>query len=485
MGASQHADRTAGLNAALYYETRTLCPVCNELVPGRVVPRKNQVFIERVCPKHGAFEGLICSDREWYERLPLFFTEGVKPRSPRPGPRKGCPEDCGLCAAHSQIAGTAAIEISNVCNGTCPTCLANNQGTFELSVKDVEEAVNAVLRNQDQIDTVTLSGGEPTIHPQLFDILRALRRPEVGRVAINSNGIRIAEDEEFVKRLAQQDNIYVSLHFDGQRARELRGIDPAVQRRAADRLNRYGIAMAPVILAAKGINDMELGAIVEDLLFSYPSVIAIIISIMAYTGERGTSFTGDPKTRLTIPEALDDMETTTQGRIRKYDFMPLPMPNPMCAAIGYFWRMDRTLTPLIPYGEIEQVVAHTKNGHFGKLTPEFGQFLSEAVNSLYAHPEKYPNAEALLKNFKKLYTMLFPPGQPIGRADQLKVAAEHMRIIYLMQFMDAWTFDSRRLSRCSCQHMLPGGKIVSSCGYYTYHRRFDPRFQQKDVTART
>jgi 7,8-dihydro-6-hydroxymethylpterin dimethyltransferase len=57
------------------------------------------------------------------------------------------------------------------------------------------------------------------------------------------------------------------------------------------------------------------------------------------------------------------------------------------------------------------------------------------------------------------------------------LAEKHIRTVYLMQFMDAWTFDAKRLSRCSCQHVLPGGKIVPSCGYYSYHRRFDPRFQ--------
>jgi uncharacterized radical SAM superfamily Fe-S cluster-containing enzyme len=45
-----------------------------------------------------------------------------------------------------------------------------------------------------------------------------------------------------------------------------------------------------------------------------------------------------------------------------------------------------------------------------------------------------------------------------------------------MQFMDSWTFDSVRLAKCSCQHLLPGGTRIPSCGYYSYHRRLDPRF---------
>jgi 7,8-dihydro-6-hydroxymethylpterin dimethyltransferase len=468
--------RTTGMLDQLYYETRSLCPVCNELAPGRVVPRGGQVFVERTCPRHGFFEGLTCSDREWYERLPLFFTDATRPRHPLTAPRKGCPEDCGLCAAHTQIAGTAAIEISNVCNGACPACLANNQGTFELSVAEVGDAVNAILRNQDHIDTITLSGGEPTIHPQLFEILASLQRPEIGRIAINSNGIRIARDEEFVKRLAETPNIYVSLHYDGPNARSLRGVDHSVQVQALEQLAKHGVDMAPVVLAAKGVNERDLGSVVEKLFFGYPAVKCIIISLMTYTGSRGATFPGDPLTRLTIPEALDNIGAATDGRIKKYDFMPLPMPNPMCAAIGHFLLMDNQLTPLIPFGEIEQVVRHMKNGHFGTLSPEFGRFIKDTINNIWSQPDKYPGSEALLRKFRRLLQLLFPNDESLDRQEREKRAGQHLRIVYLMQFMDSWTFDSKRLSRCSCQHVLPGGKIVSSCGYYSYHRRFDPRF---------
>jgi hypothetical protein len=205
-------------------------------------------------------------------------------------------------------------------------------------------------------------------------------------------------------------------------------------------------------------------------------VKSIIISIMAYTGSRGTSFPGDPMTRLTIPGALDAIQTTTLGRIRKDDFMPLPMPNPMCAAIGYFLLLDGTLTPLIPFGAIEQVVAHTKNGHFGKMTPQFAHFLRESIDGIYVHPEKYPNGERALRQFRRFLELLFPSRAPLTDAQRARLAEAHIRAVYLMQFMDSWTFDARRLSRCSCQHVLPGGKIVSSCGYYSYHRRFDDRF---------
>jgi uncharacterized radical SAM superfamily Fe-S cluster-containing enzyme len=463
----------------LYYDTRSLCPECYELVPGKVVAKGEQVFVERTCPKHGFFEALACSDRTWYERLPLFFTDTVKPANPLEAPRKGCPEDCGLCGSHTQVAGTAAIEISNSCNGECPVCLADNQKTFELSVAEVQEAVNAVLKNQKHVDVVTLSGGEPTIHPKLFEIIESLDRPEISRIAINSNGIRIAKDEEFVKHLAKMKKVYVSLHYDGPNAKALRGIDHQTQTAAVEQLQKHGVEMAPVILAAKGVNDKDLGWIVEKLLLTYPSIKGIVLTLMTYTG-KGEKFPGDPKTRLTIPEALDCIEEGTAGRIKKYDFMPIPMPNPMCASIGYFLLMDGELTPLIQFGEIDQVVNHVKKGHFGTLTPEFAQFIRDTIDRVWAHPDQFPQSDKLLKKLKRLLTELFPQGDAISNEEREKRAAQYLRIVYLMQFMDSWTYDSKRMTRCACQHVLPGGKIVPSCGYYTYHRRFDPRFKVPD-----
>lgn len=458
----------------LYYATRSLCPTCGELVPGRVAPRGEAVFLERTCPAHGAFEALICSDRHWYERLPLFMTDSVRPKRPRSKPEKGCPEDCGLCSAHTQIAATAAIEISNRCDARCPACLADNRGTFELGPEEVVRAVRAILANQDRVDVVTLSGGEPTLHPRLFEILQALQIPEVGRIAVNSNGLRIAADDAFVERLARSPKTYVCLHYDGGGARALRGIDPSVQSAAVERLDRRGVEMAPVVLAAKGLNDRELGPIAEELLLGYPSVKALQITLLTYTG-RAASLALDPGARLTIPEALDRIEAGTAGRIQKSDFIPLPMPNPMCAAIGYFLLMDGELTPLIGLGELEDVVSHVKQGHFGALSPQLGEFIRAAIDRLWSGGGDRARTERLLDKLKRLLELLFPAGG-LSPEERERRAARHLRVIYLMQLMDRWTYDAKRFNRCSCQHAFPEGAIIPSCAYYTYHRRFDPRF---------
>ena len=81
----------------------------------------------------------------------------------------------------------------------------------------------------------------------LFAILDRAKAAPIRHLMINSNGIRIAQDEEFAKRLAAyMPDFEVYLQFDSfelEPLTVLRGADLRdVHRRAIDRLNRLGIS---------------------------------------------------------------------------------------------------------------------------------------------------------------------------------------------------------------------------------------------------
>lgn len=458
-----------------YYATKTLCPECDALIPGKVELLDNGVYVTRTCSDHGYFKGLICSDQSWFEGLGRFDVTPVKPSSHVKPVSKGCPSDCGLCPSHRQIAGTAAIEISNHCNAKCPVCIADNLGTFELSAEDVRGMMEALFRRQDHLDVLTLSGGEPTIHPQLFEIIDMLETMNIPRIVINSNGIRIAADDEFLDELARRKNVYVSLHFDGSQARKIRGTNSAMQELAIDRLIRWGINCAPLVLAVQGVNERELGKITKDLLTRSPAIKSVLLSMMTYAGSRGSHFEGDMDKRLTIPAALENMEAGSDGVFHKRDFIPLPMPNPVCAAIGYFLVQDGEVIPIIPLAGVQRTLTFLENSHFGEPDAAFERFFQEVIDELYAND--VPGSEKLLANLRVLIKKIFPIGKPISDDERRRIVEEHIKAVYLVQFMDKWTFDSVRLSKCSCQHLLPDGNVIPSCGYYSYHRQFDPRFQ--------
>lgn len=450
--------------------------MCGTLKPAEVIAKNGGVFVSRTCEKHGLIEGLACSDIAWYENLSTFAVPSAKPASRKKTPENGCPQDCGLCSSHCQSAGTVAVEISNACNLQCSVCLADNKETFSLGAASVKKIADALIARQGSVETFTLSGGEPTLHPQIFDIITVLERPEIHRIVLNTNGVRIAEDEWFLNELQKHPNVYVCLHFDGPSARKIRGVEPAMQQKALDRLIRWKINVVPIMLGIKDVTEPDLGPTISRLLTCSTSVKSVILSLMAHSGPRGLAFPGSPTERLTIPRALERMESTSRGRLRKCDFMPLPMSNPLCAAIGYFMVMDNEITPLIPLVPLGRLIDFTKNAHFAKASEELEHLLKDLINDLCESPDRFFESAKLLGKFRTLLLELFPDGSHISDEERRHRAEERIKTISIIQFMDAWTFDSVRLSQCSCQHLLPDGNVIPSCGYYAYHRSADQRF---------
>ena len=61
------------------------------------------------------------------------------------------------------------------------------------------------------------SGGEPTVHPNIIGAVKeAVSRP-IEVVMINTNGIKLAQDEDLVKRLVDVSDhkLEIYLQFDG------------------------------------------------------------------------------------------------------------------------------------------------------------------------------------------------------------------------------------------------------------------------------
>lgn len=466
---------TAAAARRAFYHTTTLCPLCSKLLPGEVYGRDGAVYLSRSCPEHGDLEALVCSDINWFESLKRFDVPPIKPARPQRPVRLGCPLDCGLCAAHRQVAGTMAIEISNRCNANCPVCLGDNRGSFEMSVAEVRELVESAIHDQGQIGVLTLSGGEPTIHPQFFEILSLLDRPEIARINLNSNGLRIAQDAQFVERLRQYPKLYISLHHDGKNAKQIRGIRPETQEKALNTLCEAGIGVVPLILGVRDINDRELGTLVPELLRRSKAIKTIIISLMAYTGTNGGRFKAEPLRRLTIPDAIDSVVSASGAAIHREDFIPLPMPNPICVAIGYFFVDDEGIIPMIRAAGVDATVACIQNQHFAQANEKMEAFFREMIDHLYANPAQFPDSRRTLRRLKILVERLFS-GRIRSAEERQVLAEESVKTVFIMQFMDSWTFDTARLCKCSCQHLLPGDRRVPSCGYYVYHRRHDPRF---------
>src|SRR5258708_24478786 len=88
---------------------------------------------------------------------------------------------------------------------------------------------------------------------------------------VNTNGIRIAREDGFAERLAAyMPGFEIYLQFDSFESgalRDLRGADlTAVRAQAIEKLNRLGISTSLVVTLKRGVNDGEVGRIIERAL---------------------------------------------------------------------------------------------------------------------------------------------------------------------------------------------------------------------------
>ena len=127
-------------------------------------------------------------------------------------------------------------------------------------LRRIETMLDAVVRNEGQPDVVQLSGGEPTLHPHFFEVVKMAKSRPIKHLMVNTNGARIAQEEDFVKRLADcAEDLEVYLQFDSferEALMQLRGADlRRVREDALERLNRHNVSTNLVVTLEKGLND--------------------------------------------------------------------------------------------------------------------------------------------------------------------------------------------------------------------------------------
>ena len=140
------------------------------------------------------------------------------------------------------------------------------------TLAEIEFMLDTLVESEREPDLVQISGGEPTIHPQIMEILRLAKSKPIRHIMLNTNGIRIARDKDFVKQLAElRPGFEVYLQFDSHAARRRWKICAArISGASASRRwpisKRPGISTTLVCVIKKGVNDNEIGDIVRHAL---------------------------------------------------------------------------------------------------------------------------------------------------------------------------------------------------------------------------
>jgi uncharacterized radical SAM superfamily Fe-S cluster-containing enzyme len=452
----------------LLKRTTSRCPVCHEAIPAEVLRvsqgKEAKVFLRKTCPDHGASAACIASDARFY-----WMAQG--------DPQNACCGGTASCASEEGNPGTlgrnaagrgdgpfeklatclALIEIVNSCNLACPTCFADSPVGASgpkldaIPVADLRRRIGGVIARKGPIEILQLSGGEPTLHPEFFELLAWTQsHPDIGYVLLNTNGVRIATDPDFARRLGEtfvERRFQLYLQFDGpQQAgqRELRGADlRAIRDRAIRRCGEMGL---PVTLAMT-VTPLNLPFVWEaiDYGLQFANVRGVAFQPMFLSGrthgvgEIPTSAGGAtikaPEDRLNTADVILAAVAQSAGKLRFENFTPLPCGDPNCATIGYLLKTPagiRSVSDFIDFTAMHGFLQDKINYSLGDLSQ--------------CGCENQPLAEML-------------------HAFELK-ESDTFRL-FIKPFMDAWTWDQDRIDRC-CTHVIrPDGQLDSFCRYYS------------------
>ena len=323
-------------------KTASVCPVCLSKIPAyKVVGADGNIYMEKECWEHGHFQTLIWEgDLESYQAWASADAAGtVIPVRAQPV-EQGCPYDCGLCQSHERDGCCVLLELTNRCNLKCPVCFASagDRKPKDLLLEEIGKQYDLLMERGGPFN-IQLSGGEPTVRNDLDKIIALGREKGFTFFQLNTNGLRLADEEGYAAHLAAAGVSVVFLQFDGLDDgiyRALRGTDLLETKiRAIDNCKAAGLPVVLVPTVAPGVNDHALGGILKFALSRAPHVRGVHIQPISYFGRCGLEA---PETRLTIPAVLRRIEAQTDGLMKVTDFGGGGAESPYCSFHASFMR---------------------------------------------------------------------------------------------------------------------------------------------------
>lgn len=430
------------------------------------------VWLIRGCPRHGRVVTLYEEDpailaylEEWTAPTKVHTPDAAGNYDPIPLAYLR-----GLGEMQTQHTCILLEDVIAGCNLTCPTCFASSSPHLRgvVPVSDILANVDQRLeRENGRIDVLMLSGGEPTLHPELPEILDQLAARNIIRILLNTNGITLARSDALLNMLEKhRQRVEVYLQFDGWSLRAHRHHRNAdlrrIKRDAIDRLSAAEVFVTLTMTASLGVNDDEIGDVVATALDT-PFVGGVCIQPQFASGR---SAEVDPCRRLTHTGVLRRLAGQTHGRVTWNDLTALPCSHPHCASVGYMIRTDsgewRSLVSIIGHDQLKNHLGLVSNRIADRDIPAHARELVKAsFMGLLSEQSSltHPTIAELFANVCNtcdigIGSMVRMAGSAVlGKGRRLRrLMAERVKRIGVKPFMDINTMLEERLVQC-CVHV--------------------------------
>ena len=465
--------------------TRSICPECFKVIDATLYEEKGQVLMKKECLKHGVFEDIYWSSFEEYARAHKYSIIGEGVENPQTKTVHGHPFDCGLCPNHKSSTSLAIIDVTNRCNLHCPICFAN-AAVMGYIYEPTKEQIRKMLQTLREVKPVPatalqFSGGEPTVREDLPELVGMAKTAGFDHVEVNSNGLKLAESVDYCRSLLDAGASTIYLQFDGVKPETYlatRGQDLlATKHRALENCRKAGldsIVLVPTVV--KGVNDDQLGAIIEFAAENFDVVRCVNIQPVSITGR--IDYEKRKEMRITIPDCMKLIEEQTGGQVKASDFYPVPSIVPISQAIGalkgrnyveftvhehcgmatFLFVEDGKLVPITRYVDVDSFIK------------SMGKVREAAVKGAKTRAQLQMLSASLRHVQFGLLKQLIGSVFKEGSYDSLGKFMRRILMVGMMHFQDPYNLDLERLERCGIHYAVPDGRIIPFCAMNTIYR---------------
>lgn len=457
----------------------SLCPECLGIISGIKYVEDGKVYINKNCPDHGSFTTIISEDVGHYRQMEeCFDVNRSRAKASLTDIERGCPFDCGLCPSHKQDTCLAVVEVTDRCDMGCAYCFASSSmdKSLDPDMETIRYMFETVKKCQNKPTCIQISGGEPTMRDDLPEIIRMGKEVGIDHIELNTNGRRMATDQDYFNRIASAGIDAIYLGFDGVS-------DDIYKQRTGKKLfdfktevinkcEKVGIGVVLVPLVARNYNLHQVGKIIEFAGSRVPTVRGVHFQPVFYSGRAPAGREG----RITILELLREIEKQTNGQLKVENFTPSLMPHAHCGATCLAVIDNGGFLPLtnISLGAVKSasdVASKTKKSIMGrwKGSEKETQKSSCADMLIKSSCCEKPISQLTVKSSccEKPITEVLPNNSRLGGgwADFIEKSMNSYLTISTMAFQDVWSYERDRVENCCIHVVTRDGRFIPFCNY--------------------
>lgn len=459
------------------WTTESFCHECKnkeQLVPAHIVTKWQEVWLRKFCSQCGESWSLISGDLEYYKKCNNYLKKPDLPEVALTPIKRGCPFDCGVCPQHQNHPCLALFNIIDECNMKCNICYHSSEpgsGNYR-SIETIKEMHNTLLKVESQPDLIQVTGWEPSIHPDIIEILHYLKSWPVRHLMLNTNGIRISQDESFVKDLKDiWKGFEVYLQFDSldwEALKTIRNGDMrSVREKALRMLEKYNISTTLVCVIHKWLNDKEIPELISHAQ-KWKCVRWIVFQPIQDVGRNNATM---EDYRISLSEIRDIIVNDELNPFSEADMIPLPCdPHKIC--VGYGVKHDGNILP-VTWKIPRELITEQRGTIAFEQDKDFLKSVIETISLDTAFWENIVNKDSIKRKLFCCWPEFFAPESMIY---------ENVFRIVIMEFTDMYNFDSANIKR-ECNFMIEPGRAIPFSTYNMWLPQSTPMPSIKDKVA--